>query len=217
MACARHAGRHGLGIGARSGSGGDRFCARLWRQGGRDGRGRYDPLRPDRSGHGERRAGARRRDRRFLAGRMASGLQCRSGGVGGGRAVRHQRRALAPRGRARVRRRRAGPRRHPARIDQHSQGHSRRRGRVRRRRSRRLRGGADGFADAMDARLHRATMCRYRLVVSGHRSHREGLRLRRHACAQRRHVRPARSRRLERRRDGTISSWPIPRKPTRGF
>ena len=55
--------------------------------------------------------------------------------------------------------------------------------------------------DALGARVHGAAELRHRVVPARPRPHREGLHLRRHARAQRRHVGPAGPRRLERRDD----------------
>ena len=89
---------------------------------------------------------------------------------------------------------------------------SRGRGRVRRRPQR--------AADALGALLHRAAGVGHRLVAARHRAHREGVRLRRHAGAQRRHRRAARRKPAAPAsttccRARTISSWRSRRRTTR--
>ena len=197
---AGHDRRDGVRIGADAGPRGDRVCARLRRQGGGDDRRRYDPVRADRSGAGERHDGARRRDRRHAgAGPVASGLQRRARGAGGRRAVRDQRRPLPACRRARLRHRHARHGHHPARDGEQPQAALRHRWHLRRRGGGRLRGQPRRAENALGALLHGAAELRHRVVPPRPRPHRKGVHLRRHARARRRDVGPARPRRLERR------------------
>ncbi len=181
----------------------DPLRARLWRRAGRDGRGLGRAVRPDRGGARQRRAGARRRDRRFARPfALASGLRGRAGGARGRRAVRHRRHAFRARGRARLRHRPARhhvPRRSGA-LARGAQEQPQHRRRVRRGGGRRLRGQPRRAADALAPRLHRAAVLRHRRLATRQRPHREGVRVRRHAGAQRGHVRAARALRMDRRR-----------------
>ena len=78
--------------------------------------------------------------------------------------------------------------------------HAQHRRNVRRCRGRRLRRRPRCAADALAARLRRAAVIRHRRLAARHRSHREGVRFRRHAGAQRRHGGAGGAIRLDRRR-----------------
>ena len=73
--------------------------------------------------------------------------------------------------------------------------------------------------DALDARLHRPAILGHRGLAARHRPHREGVRLRRDAGAQRRHLGAARADRAGTAwticfQAPTISSWPTRRRPS---
>ena len=139
------------------------LCARLRREGRGDG-GRFQyRLRADRGGARERRAGARRRDRRLARPvALASGLRDGAGRARARRAVRRAGHALPARGRARLRRRHARDDEHGRAVlpDAHPPQHARHRADLQRRGGGRLRGEPRRAADALPARLHRAAVLR---------------------------------------------------------